>query len=138
MKVSKDFKMVIVLDDSLPVGLKCNTAAVLSLSLGKKIEGLIDRDLQDKSGVIHTGLTNTPIPILKSTAEGVKTLLGQAQQKNILVIDVSDAAQTTRNYKNYEEKLKEKDTHELQYLGVACAGDKQVIKSLTGNLGLLR
>ncbi len=138
MKMSEDFKMVIVLDDSLPVGLKCNTAAVLSLTLGKKIDGLIDRDLQDKTGTVHTGLTNTPIPILKSTAESVKTLREQAQQKDVLVIDVTDAAQTTKNYKDYEEKLKEKEAHELLYLGIALAGDKQTIKNLTGNLGLLR
>ncbi len=140
MKVSEDFKMVIVVDDSLPMGLKCNTAAVLSLTLGNKIEGLIDKDLKDGSGNIHTGLTNTPLPILKTTEEQLKQIRKQASDmsSDLLVVDITDAAQTTKNYADYEEKLKSKKSEELRLLGIALAGNQKDVKSLTGNLALLR
>ena len=140
MKITKDLKMVIVLDQSLPVGLLCNTAAVLSLSLGKKIEGLIDKDLLDGSGTMHRGLTNTPLPILKSTKEEIRQIKqkAQTQEEELFIVDVTDAAQTTKNYIDYEEKLKNNREETLIYLGVALAGPAKRISSLTGNLGLLR
>lgn len=140
MTVSQNFKMVIVLDESLPVGLLSNTAAVLSLTLGNKIEGLIDKELTDESNVIHTGLTNTPLPILKANAEELRKLYAQtlSLRDKLLVVDITDAAQTTKNYKDYEEKLKNKTSEELKFLGVALAGELETVKSLTGNLGLLR
>ncbi|MBI2033427.1 MAG: DUF2000 domain-containing protein [Candidatus Levybacteria bacterium] len=128
-----------MLDEALSLGLLCNTAAVLSLTLGKKIDGLIDKDLVDASGRVHTGLTNTPLPILKTSEMEVKKILQEAGlEKDILVVDITDAAQTTKNYKDYEEKLKGKKTEELKVLGIALAGTQKQVKSLTGNLGLLR
>ncbi len=139
MKVTSDFKMIIIIDDNLPIGLKCNTAAVLSLTFGKKIDGLIDKDLTDKSGDLHHGLTNQPIPILKSTFEEIKELRKLSlKHEDLLVIDVTDVAQTAKNYKDYENKLKSKTAVELIYLGIAIAGNKKSINSIAGNLGLLR
>ena len=132
--------MVIVINDSLQVGLKCNTAAVLALTLGKKIDGLIDKDLVDGSGELHVGLTNQPLPILKSTEKEIKNLKKKAlgNKENILIIDITDAAQITKNYIDYETKLKSKKTEELKFLGIALAGSVKDINSLTGNLSLLR
>ncbi len=140
MDSTKDFKMVIVLDDALPLGLKCNTAAVLSLTLGNKITGLIDKDLKDGSGVVHRGLTNTPLPILKARESELKELRTAASGlgENLMIVDITDAAQTTKNYADYEEGLKSKKTDELQLLGIALAGFAKDVKSLTGNLGLMR
>ncbi len=140
MKVTPDFKMVIILDDTLPTGLQCNTAAVLSLTLGKKIDNLIDRDLVDGSGNIHVGLTNQPLPILKSTKEHLKELLKQAKDlsNNMLVVDITDAAQTTKNYTDYEEKLRNMTSEKFTLLGIALAGSQKDIKSLTGSLPLLK
>lgn len=140
MHKTSDFKMVIVLDETLPLGLKCNTAAVLSLTLGNKIDNLIDKDLIDGDGTMHTGLTNQPLPILKSTEENVRKILKQAHalKDDLLVVDITDAAQTTKNYIDYEEKLKSKTSEELKLLGIALAGSKKDINSLTGNLPLLK
>ena len=140
MKVTSDFKMVIVLDQGLPVGLLSNTAAVLSLTLGNKIEGLIDKELTDGSGTIHAGLTNQPLPILKANTDSLKLLYKKALmlKDNLLLVDITDAAQTTKNYIDYEIKLKNKTSEELKILGLALAGSNKSVKSLTGNLSLLR
>ena len=140
MYVSEDFKMVIVLDDALPVGLKANTAAVLSLTLGNKLEGLIGKDLTDGSNNVHTALTTIPLPILTSSTEKLKEIYAQGYElkDQLLLIDITDAAQTTKNYTDYEEKLKQATTDQLKLLGIALAGSKKLVNKLTGNLPLLR
>jgi hypothetical protein len=140
MQVSEDFKMVIVLDEDLEVGLKANTAAVLSLTIGNEVEGLIGKDLEDNSGNIHKGLTQIPLPILKCSSEKLIDLYqkGYKLKEEILIIDVTDAAQTTKNYDDYSEKLKNMLNQDLKILGVAIAGSKKLINGLTGSFGLLR
>src|SRR5436305_1814757 len=104
MNLPSNYKMVIVLDDSLAFGLKCNTAAVLSLTLGNKIEGLIGHDLTDGSGIKHTALTKYPLPILATTYEKLHDVYTQASalKDTLLLVDITDAAQTTKNYEDYE------------------------------------
>lgn len=139
MDISSDFKMVIVVDQDLSVGLQSNTAAVLSLSLGEKIKGLIGPDLKDKSGITHVSLTQYPLPILKASADQIYQIYkGSLADKNLLMIDITDAAQTTKNYKDYEEKLSGKSSEELKLLGIALAGSGKLVGKLTGNLALLR
>lgn len=140
MKVTPDYKMVIILDGDLPVGLLCNTSAVLSLTIGNQVENLIDKNLEDGDGTIHTGLTNTPLPILKLNINKLKELRIKANEngKDLLIVDITDAAQSTKNYVDYEEKLKSRTSNELKYLGIALAGDKKIINGLTGNLPLLK
>ena len=109
MEITPDFKMVIVLDDELSIGLKANTAAVLSITLGNKISGLVGIDLLDADKKIHTGLTNIPLPILKIDANGLEKLyeLAFSLRNEILLVDVTDAAQTTKNYEDYQLKLEQ-------------------------------
>src|SRR3989344_2377105 len=135
MGITEDFKMVIVVDYALTVGIQCNTAAVLSLSLGEKIKGLIGPDLKDKSNTNHIGLTQDPLPILKASDTQIREIYNDAlNNKSLLVIDITDAAQTTKNYKDYEEKLSDKSTEELKLLGIALAGPNKLVGKLTGNL----
>lgn len=134
------FKMVIILDEALPAGLQCNTAAVLALSLGQKVEGLIGKDLKDKSGVLHKGLTQLPIPILKTSSEKLRDTYNKAldSKDNLFMVDVTDAAQTTVNYSDYEDKLTSRATTELNLLGIALTGSQKEVVKLTGNFPLLR
>jgi len=132
--------MVIIVDDNLAVGLKANTAAVLSLTIGNKVEGLIGKDLNDENEHIHKALTTIPLPILKCTSEKLQEIYNEAYElkDEILLIDITDAAQTTKNYADYEQKLKQSSTNQLKLLGVALVGSQGPIKKLTGSLALLR
>lgn len=134
-------KCVIIIDYLLPIGLIANTAAVLSLTLGKKIDGIIGADVYDSSNHKHTGITNIPIPILKGTKEGIRDMrmrIVKEEFLNLLVVDFSNAAQMTKNYEDYTEKLAQFSTEELQYLGIALYGEKKSINKLTGNIPLLK
>ena len=132
--------MVVVLDDDLALGLKTNTAAVLSLTLGNKIEGLIGSDLLDKDGNKHVSLTTIPLPILKCTADQLRDTYNQAYElgNELLLVDITDAAQTTKNYQDYQIKLEQAGTDTLQFLGIAMAGPARLINKLTGSMGLVR
>lgn len=134
-------KCVIIIDHLLPIGLIANTAAVLSLTLGKKIDGIIGADVCDSSNQKHTGITNIPIPILKGTEEGNRDLrmkIVKEEFSNLLVVDFSNAAQMTKNYEDYTKKIAQFSTVDLQYLGIALYGEKKSINKLTGNLSLLK
>ncbi|MDA8063931.1 MAG: DUF2000 domain-containing protein [Thermaerobacter sp.] len=130
-------KCVMVIDGDLPLGLIANTAAVLALSLGARIP-LLGPEVVDGSGSPHAGITTTPIPILKGEAEKVRDIRAQAAgMGEMFVVDITNAAQTTRNYEDYTAKLCRTTESELRYLGVAIYGPKKAVSRLTGNLPLM-
>ncbi|MBM7644580.1 hypothetical protein JOD45_000773 [Scopulibacillus daqui] len=100
-------KCVMVIDSELSTGLIANTSAILALTLGKTIEGIIGPDVKDASEQIHAGITTTPIPILKGNNEKIKELrsnLYKEEFSDLFVVDFSDAAQMTKNYQEYTKK----------------------------------
>ncbi len=134
-------KCVMVIDADLPLGLIANTAAVLALSLGKRIEGIIGPDLIDGSGKPHVGITNIAIPILKGTKPLIKELklkTVSAEFADLFVVDFSNIAQTIMQYELYAEALSKRSSEEIDYLGIALWGSKKKVARLTGNLPLLR
>lgn len=131
-------KCIIVVQETLPLGLIANTAAVVALTLGGRLD-LLGPDLKDGSGEVHAGLTTIPVPILKASAETIASIRQRASAiDDLFVVDVTDAAQTTTNYADYEEKLGSRSSEELMYLGIGLYGDRRAINRLTGNLALLR
>ena len=136
MNLEQNHKLAIIIDSSLPMGLIANTASVLSLSIGKFIDGIIGEDLTDKRQKKHIGITTIPIPILKSDKQTIKNIRENLYEEEIFVVDFCDAAQTTKNYADYKIKLQESDN--LEYLGIALMGNKKVINKFTGSMPLLR
>ncbi|HEY7357644.1 MAG TPA: DUF2000 domain-containing protein [Ktedonobacterales bacterium] len=132
-------KCVMVIDAQLPVGLAVNTAAVLALTLGSRMEALIGPDVADGSERVHVGITTLPIPILKADGEALKRLWAQATAGgDVFVVDFTDAAQTTRAYEDYTQKIRATPSEQLHYLGLALYGKREVVNRLTGSLPLLR
>lgn len=135
-----DDKCVIVIDSDLPIGLIANTSAVLALTLGNKIKGIIGPIVVDGDGRTHEGITNTPIPILKGTKNILKELRDTISNDypNLFIVDFPNAAQTTKNYDDYTNKIVSFTNENLQYLGIAIYGDKKSVNKLTGSIPLLR
>ena len=134
-------KCVMIVDADLPTGLIANTTAVLSLTLGAKIEGIIGSDIYDSSDRLHVGITTVPIPILKANREQIKEIRNKLYEENhedIFVVDFSDAAQVTKNYEDYSMKISQTPTQELNYLGIAIVGNKKKVNKVTGNMPLLK
>ncbi len=131
-------KCVMVLDETLSVGLAVNTAGVLALTLGRELDRVVGPDVVDGSGRPHAGITTVPIPALKASGEALRDLRRRAEDEDLLVVDFTDAAQTSKTYADYERKIAVISTEQLNYLGVALYGAKKPVKRLTRSLPLLR
>jgi hypothetical protein len=132
-------KCVMVISESLPVGLAVNAAGVLAATLGRKVELLVGPDVVDGSGERHAGLVKIPIPVLRADEEEIRAVRSRAAGvEGLLVVDVTQTAQSSRTYEEYEDKMSLMQPDGLGYLGVALYGEKRSVNKLTGNLPLLR
>ncbi|USF28474.1 hypothetical protein N510_003435 [Firmicutes bacterium ASF500] len=71
-------KCVMVIDESLPLGIIANTAAIMGITLGKKMPEVVGADVTDQSGNEHLGIIEFPVPILPRFAGDHQTDTGKA------------------------------------------------------------
>ena len=134
-------KCVMIIDENLPSGIIANTAAVMGITLGKRIPEIVGRDVTDKNGYSHLGITEFPVPILKGSIDSIKEIrerLFKQEYEDIIVVDFSDVAQSCKNYDDFIDKIANVSENDLQYLGVGIFGNKKQINKLTGSMPLLR
>ena len=132
-------KCVIVINENLSVGMIANTAAVISLTLGKKFPKLVGYDLKDNKNDKHHGITTTPVPVLKATGLDLHEMREAVKEyeTELTVVDLISANQITKSYNDYAQQLKNTPVERLEYLGVALYGTKMFVNKFTGSLGLL-
>lgn len=134
-------KCVMVIDEHLPMGIIANTAAIMGITLGKKMPEVVGTDVIDKTGNEHLGIIEFPIPILKGSMESMNAIrekLYTPEFSDLTVVDFSDLAQGCKSYNEFIEKMKETSESDLNYLGIAICGAKKKVNKLTGNMPLLR
>ena len=134
-------KCVMLIDDSLPLGLIANTAAIMGITLGQKMPEVVGADVADRSGRTHLGIIEFPVPVLKAPPERIKAIreaLYEDEFACLTVVDFSDLAQGCKTYQEFIEKMAQTDESTLSYLGIALCGNKKKINKLTGSLPLLR
>ncbi|PRP71605.1 hypothetical protein BUE93_06370 [Chromobacterium amazonense] len=136
----QDMRCVIVIDPALPPGVIANTAAVLSLSLGRRHPQLVGEDLPDAAGELRLGITMVAIPILKCDADQLRALRAAANthRDELTLVELTSATRNTRSYQEYAAALAATAEDELQYQGLALCGPAKRVRQLTGSLGLLR
>lgn len=130
-----------IIDRALPPGLIANTAAALSMTLGKLRPELVGCDLQDADGIGHPGITTIVMPILVSDAEGLRALRRSAAEREadgLGVIGMTDVAQRAKSYDDYRQRLAATRQEGLRYLGLCLHGPAALVRSLTGSLPLLK
>jgi hypothetical protein len=130
-----------VIDENLPIGIISNTAAVMGITLGKMKPDSVGTDVFDKTGNVHLGVIEFPVPILKGDVSIIKELrekLYQPEFSELTVVDFSDVAQSCKTYDEYIGKIADVQENELQYFGIAIYGDKKQVNRLTGSMPLLR
>ncbi len=136
-------KLVMVINQELPLGLIANTAAVLGLSVGDRVRGLTGPDITDGAGRIHAGITKVNIPVLGASSMVLEGLYERLMEESdsdsdIQIIDFNTVAQRCKNYDDYTRELAACGQDAFQYLGLCLYGPEQKINRLTGNLRLLR
>lgn len=134
-------KCVMIIDETLPLGIIANTAAILGITLGKKMPEAVGADVFDQDGNWHLGIITFPVPILKGTPERIKEIrekLYQPDFQDLVVADFSDVAQGCNIYDEFIEKMSSTPESALRYFGLAICGQKSKVNKLTGNMPLLR
>lgn len=134
-------KCVLIIDNTLPTGIIANTASVLSITLGKQIEGIVSHDVYDKQGEKHLGITQMPIPILGASCDKIKEIrrsLISSNTEGLVLVDFSNIAQQSKTYDHYESVMLVTDGDDINYMGIGICGDRKVINRATGNLSLIR
>lgn len=134
-------KCAMIIDENLPLGLIANTAAVLALSIGDKIKGIVGADVEDKDDQIHRGITQLLIPLLKGNSDSIRAIrerLLNMDSEEVFFVDFCDVAQRSKTYAHYEAVLRQTPEERLTYLGIAICGPKKQVNRLVGSIGLLR
>lgn len=134
-------KCVMVIDEQLPMGIIANTAAIMGITLGKRMPDVVGVDVTDESGKVHLGIIEFPVPILRGTSEMIKELrekLYQPDFQDLTVVDFSDLAQGCKTYDEFIMKIGQAPESSLQYFGLAICGAKKKVNKLTGSMPLLR
>ena len=134
-------KCVMVIDENLPLGIIANTAAIMGITLGKKMPQVVGADVMDQSGSEHLGIIESPVPVLKGSTETIKEIrekLYQPDFQDLTVVDFSDLAQGCKTYDEFIEKMGHVPESRLQYFGLAICGAKKKVNKLTGSMPLLR
>lgn len=132
-------KCVVIVDQQLPIGLIANATAVLGVSIGRHVEGIVGPALADRTGTRHPGIVSIPLPILSASRDELSRLREKAlSEPAVQVYDFSETAQRCRTYEEYERVLAEKSSSELSYIALAVQGNKKAVDSLTGSLKTLR
>lgn len=131
-------KCVILLSPALPIGMAANTAAVLSVTLGRLRPDTVGTDVCDQEGGVHRGIITFPIPILAADEEQLRTLRRQAETAGLTAVDFTDLSQECRTYEEYIERMGHTPETALRYIGLALCGERKQVDHLTGSLPLLR
>lgn len=130
-----------IIDENLPLGIIANTAAIMGITLGRKMPEVVGADVYDRTGNEHLGIIEFPVPILKGNTDKMKTIrekLYKPDFSDLTVVDFSDLAQGCKTYDEFIEKMKEAAETDLKYFGIAICGAKKKVNQLTGSMGLLR
>ena len=137
----QNVKCVMIMDENLPLGIAANTAAIMGITLGKKMPEAVGADVADQTGSEHLGIIAFPVPILKGDAERIRAIrekLYEPDFSDLTVVDFSDLAQSCRTYDEFIGKMRATPESDLRYFGIAICGDKKKVNRLTGNMPLLR
>ncbi|SEI69786.1 hypothetical protein SAMN04487995_1761 [Dyadobacter koreensis] len=135
-----NLKCVLIIDKHIDTGSKTNVASILSISIGDKIKGLVGPDLIDSSGIVHSGLTRLPIPVLGATTEEIIRIRQnfiQQREENDLWVDFSTSAQQARTYEEYMASMQRADPDKIIYLGIALFSFRKKINRATKGLSLI-
>ncbi|HKG90787.1 MAG TPA: GNAT family N-acetyltransferase [Gemmatimonadaceae bacterium] len=133
-------KCVLVVADDLPPGLAANAAAVLALSLGRRLPDLVGPDVRDGGGTTHAGLTWIPLPVLRAPRGALARLRARAAADPgvYAAVDLPDVAQAARRYDDYAQRLAAAPGDAVDYAAVALYGERATVTGLTGDFPLLR
>jgi len=131
-------KLAIIINESLPQGLRSNTAAVLGISLGKAFPEIVRESAYDSEGNEYSGITSVALPILSADEGKIKEIVTSVQGDDLTLIPFTGIAQRSRDYDAYKGELEKTHPDQVTYSGIALAGSERKVRKYTGALPLLK
>ncbi|EIZ79445.1 DUF2000 domain-containing protein [Agrobacterium vitis] len=130
-------KPVVILAETLPIGLKVNFAAVLAMSLGKLMPELIGADTPTEDGVGLPGITTVGVPILTAPQGALSGLFLEAGSLPLRLVYMR-AAFEARTYEDYTLRIAAApfEAHDPQAL--LLAGPRKAVDRICGRLALVK
>jgi hypothetical protein len=132
-------KIVAVLSSNLEIGVALNVIGHMAISIGAYSDPNImgRRNLTDKSGINHAGISKYPFIITKVKQGRLKRLVDDARQvKELLLIDYPKQMLHTGHDDELAEEISKVDNDIIEYLGAAIYGNATLVTSLTGSFTL--
>jgi len=130
-------KPVVILDESLPTGLKANFAAVLGMSLGRLRPDLVGADTPTRDGIALPGITTVALPILGAPATELPALFAAAAGLPLRLAYLR-AAFEARDYADYAARIAAAPVPDHEPQAILLAGPRKAVDRICGRLPLLR
>lgn len=135
----KAIRCAVVVDSSLPAGLAANAASVITMTLGRRVDGLVGPDVKDADGCAHAGFVLVPVPILTTSRDDLHAIHTRtAGHPDAVAVGFSALAQSCRTYHEYVGRMALIPTADLEFVAVGVVGPRRLVNKLTGSLPLLR
>jgi hypothetical protein len=135
-----DTAITIIVDPGLPVGLLANTVAALAVGIGAPMPHLAGAELVDGAGRSVRNSANRAVPILQAGPDALTSLLLKAlpAPEAGVVVPFPRFARAIHGFEDYRLEFAKRDLASEPIDGLGLAAPKRWVKSLTGNLKLLR
>lgn len=135
-----DRRIAVIVDPSLPLGLIANTVAAIGIGIGAGEAAFGNTPLTDAAGRSVRTSANRPVPILQASAATIGTLLLRALPvpDGGIVVPFPRFARGIHLFADYLTEFPRRDLRGEVIEGLGMAGPAKWVKSLTGDLRLLR
>jgi len=133
-------RIAIIVKPALPLGLIANTVAALSIGIGAAEPDLGGTRLIDGNGLTVRTSANRPVPILQATPEALSALLTRAQPlvSGAVLVPFPQFARALHRFEDYLAEFPLRALANETIDGLGLYGPEKWVRSLTGNLKLLR
>jgi hypothetical protein len=138
--MTASYRIAIVVDPTLPLGLLANTIATIAVGLGAAVPAFGDTVLIDANGRSIHNSADRPVLILQAPAESIRALLLRAlpAPEGARLVLFPQFARSLHSFADYRTQFPTRDLAVETIEGLGLAGPEKWVKSLTGNLKLLR
>ena len=135
----EDKKIVGIIASNVNPVVALNVIGHLAISIGKYsgIEIMGKKNITDKSGTNHLGISQFPFIVTKVKASKLKNAIDLAKQNpNLLVADYPKDMLETRTDNELVTSIESKENDKLEYLGAIIYGNSEDVNNITGKFQL--
>lgn len=135
----EDKKIVGIIATNVEASVALNVIGHLAIAIGKYSDKEImgRKELLDKSGIIHQGISQFPFIVTKVKPGKLRKAIETAKSNpNLLVADYPKEMLETRTDDELADAIIKKEENELEYLGAIIYGDTADVNEITGKFQL--